>query len=100
MITRNASAPMDIARGGQLETDLTALWLLVTAFLVFFMQVRICQWHSSIPSPSPCRHSGVFTGAACGRPRCLAEGSWQHWPCRSFGRHANTACMPTAKQSW
>jgi hypothetical protein len=30
---------ISIQRGGQLETDLTAIWLLVAAFLVFFMQV-------------------------------------------------------------
>lgn len=36
---------MDITRGGQLDTDLTAIWLLVTAFLVFFMQARPCTAH-------------------------------------------------------
>ena len=30
--------PLDISANGQLEQDLTALWLLTCAFLVFFMQ--------------------------------------------------------------
>ena len=30
---------IDITRGGELDSTLTSIWLLVTGFLVFFMQV-------------------------------------------------------------
>ncbi len=32
--------PLDIARGGQLDQDLKAIWLLLTGALVFFQQAR------------------------------------------------------------
>lgn len=41
---RSNTEMLDIGRGGQLDTDLTAIWLLNSAFLVFFMQVRALQY--------------------------------------------------------
>lgn len=48
----SSAQPLDIARGGQLDQDLVSIWLLLTAFLVFFMQVyitiKIYTWHGAM----------------------------------------------------
>jgi len=38
---------MDVATDGQLNSDLTSIWLLIAGCMVFFMQVILAAWNGA-----------------------------------------------------